>query len=249
MDGMILKSVIAVAGGGASGSCRSQRSQDTITVFRAPAWFPQHASAGSAVPELSELERDLNGLEAALRRLENEYNMYFGGQLPRPPWESRRRVEALLRRFDRAYIQSAVDRFRVTTLQSRFSTFAELWDRAMRAREEGRPGPFSRAARTGAAAPQGGAQPSEQVVGAAVVSDVAGDVQAVEALYESLLAARRTVGSEEPLPFDRFAEIVKGHVSKLQRAGSRRVAFRVTVKDGKVAFTARGVKGADDASS
>jgi hypothetical protein len=191
---------------------------------------------------LTELERDLNGLEAALRRLENEYNMYFGGQLPRPPWETRRRVEALLRRFDRAYIQNAVDRFRLNTLQSRFSTFAELWDRAMRAREEGRPGPFSRAGRTAAVAPQPAQPPAEQAMGTVVVSDVDRDRHAVEALYESLLAARRSVGVEERLPFERFAEIVKGQVSQLQRAGSRDVAFCVSVKGGKVAFTARGVK-------
>jgi hypothetical protein len=246
---MILKSVMAVVARGVRRSCRSRRSQDTITGFLAPASFLQHASAGSAVPEPTDLERDLNGLEAALRRLENEYNMYFGGQVPRPPWESRRRVETLLRRFDRAYIQGAVDRFRLSTLQSRFSTFAELWDRAMRAREEGRPGPFSRAGRPAAVAPQAGAPPAERVVGTAVVSDLARDGQAIEALYESLLAARRAVGTEEPFPFDRFAEIVKGQVSRLQQAGSRDVAFRVAVRNGKVAFTARGVKRADDASA
>jgi hypothetical protein len=106
----------------------------------------------------------------------------------------------------------------------------------------------ARAARQVAAAPQTGVPPAEQVVGTAVVSDVARDVQAVEALYESLLAARRTVGMEEPLPFDRFAEVVKGQVSRLQREGSREVAFCVAVKGGKVAFTARGSKGSDDAS-
>jgi hypothetical protein len=246
---MILKSVMAVAARVGPRSCRSRRSQDTITGFDAPASFLQPATAWSAVPELTELERDLNGLEAALRRLENEYNMYFGGQLPKPPWDTRRRVEALLRRFDRAYIQSAVDRFRLSTLQSRFSTFAELWDRAMRAREEGRPGPFSRASRPAAAARPAGARPAEQLVGSVVVSDVARDRQAVEALYESLLAARRAVGTDAPLPFARFAQIVEGQLSKLQQAGSREVAFRVSVKDGKVAFTARGVKSADDATS
>lgn len=201
------------------------------------------------MPELTQFERDLNSLEAALRRLENEYTMYFGGQLQKPPLEARRRVEGLLRRFDRAYIQSAVDRFRLSTLQSRFSTFAELWDRAMRAREEGRPGPFSRAARPSAAGPQASAPPAEQVMGTAVVADIARDARAVEALYESLLAAHRAVGTVEPYPFHRFAQIVKGQVSKLQQAGSGTVAFRVSVKDGKVAFTARGVKGSDDAPS
>jgi hypothetical protein len=198
------------------------------------------------VPELTELERDLNVLEAALRRLENEYTMYFGGQLPKPPWESRRRVETLLRRFDRAYIQSSVDRFRLTTLQSRFSTFAELWDRALRAREEGRPGPFSRSQRTAPAAPQADTPPAERVVGSAVVSDASRDGRAIEALYESVVEARKAVGADEPFPFHRFAQIVKGQVSKLQQAGSREVAFRVAVKDGKVAFTARGVKGSDE---
>jgi hypothetical protein len=200
------------------------------------------------VPELTELERDLNVLEAALRRLENEYTMYFGGQLPKPPWDSRRRVETLLRRFDRAYIQNSVDRFRLTTLQSRFSTFAELWDRALRAREEGRPGPFSRAPRAAAAAPQADTRPAERVVGSAVVSDVSRDGQAIEALYEAVIEARRAVGAEEPFPFHRFSQIVKGQVSKLQESGNRDVAFRVSVKDGKVAFTARGVKGSAEDS-
>ena len=34
------------------------------------------------------------------------------------------------------------DRFRFETLQSRFQKFIDLWDRGLRAREEGRPGPF-----------------------------------------------------------------------------------------------------------
>ena len=201
------------------------------------------------MPELTELERDLGLLEASLRKLETEYNMYFGGQLPKPPWESRRRVELLLRRFDRAYIQSAVDRFRLSTLQSRFSTFAELWDRALRAREEGRPGPFFRGARDAASAkPAEPVPPAERVVGAATISDLARDSATVEALYESLIEARRSVGTEEPFPFHRFAQIVKGQVTKLQQAGSKDVAFCVAVKDGKVAFTARGVKGTGEDS-
>ena len=37
-------------------------------------------------------------LEAELKRLEAEYNMFFAGRLPRPPWETRGRVEALVKR-------------------------------------------------------------------------------------------------------------------------------------------------------
>jgi hypothetical protein len=194
------------------------------------------------VAEHTELERDLQQLEATLRRLETEYNQYFAGQLPRPPWETRQRIEAMLRRFDRAYIQSAIDRFRLATLQSRFSTFAELWDRGLRAREEGRPGPFYKP-RAAAAPPPPPAPPAERPLGASVtVSDVARDTEKIEALYQSLIEARKATGADEPLPFHRFAQVVKGQVSKLQQSGSREVAFRVSVKDGRVAFTAKGVK-------
>ena len=93
--------------------------------------------------ELTEVQRDLQTLEAELKRLEAEYNMFFSGRAPRPPWETRGRVEALVKRWDRGHIDTAVDRFRFQTLQSRFAKFVDLWDRGLRAREEGRPGPFA----------------------------------------------------------------------------------------------------------
>jgi hypothetical protein len=196
------------------------------------------------VPEHTELERDLQQLEATLRKLETEYNMYFAGQLPKPPWDTRHRIEAMLRRFDRAYIQSAIDRFRLSTLQSRFSTFAELWDRGLRAREEGRPGPFYKPPRA-AAEPPPPPPASDRVLGSATVSDLAREGEKIEALYESLIEARREVGANEPFPFHKFAQIVKGQVAKLQQAGNHEVAFRIAVKEGRVAFTARGVKESD----
>lgn len=90
------------------------------------------------------LDRDLRRLETDLRQLEIEYTMFFGGQRPWPPFETPARVEAIPRRLDRVPIQWATGRFRYNTLQLRFWTFADLWDRGLRAREEGRPGPFSR---------------------------------------------------------------------------------------------------------
>ena len=57
--------------------------------------------------------------------------------------ETRARVQAIVKRLDRQQLSNYGDRFRFTTLQTRFDKFIELWDRALRAREEGRPGPFS----------------------------------------------------------------------------------------------------------
>ncbi len=75
------------------------------------------------------IDRDLKTLEAELRRLEAEYNMYFAGRLPRPPVETRRRVTGLVRQLDRQRLSNYAERFRFTTLQTRFQTFVDLWDR------------------------------------------------------------------------------------------------------------------------
>jgi len=65
----------------------------------------------------------------------------------------------------------------------------------------------------------------------------------LEELYESLAAARREAGAAQ-VPFHKFAALVKSQVEKMQASGNQEVAFRVAVKDGKVNFTARALKGA-----
>ena len=66
-------------------------------------------------------------------------------------------------------------------------------------------------------------------------------------LYDSLVEARRAVG-EDAVPFHKFADLVKTQVKKLKTVGSGEVAFRVAVKDGKVNFTARAMKGGSEKS-
>ena len=90
-----------------------------------------------------DIGQDLTRLETELKRLESEYHMYFAGRLSRPPWEARKRVETLVKQCERAHIPNYASRFRFQSLQARFNAFVELWDRALRAREEGRPGPFT----------------------------------------------------------------------------------------------------------
>jgi hypothetical protein len=185
----------------------------------------------------SALDQDLTRLEAELRQLEAEYNMYFAGRLAKPPWETRSRVEAMVKRHDRAHIANYGDRFRFHMLQSRFQAFVDLWDRGLRAREEGRAGPFGHG-RSGAA----GKKAEDRVMHVASFRDPVHEVDKLTELYESLAEARREVG-EDQVPFHKFAELVKGQVKKLRDGGSPEVAFRVAVKNGKVNFTARALKG------
>jgi hypothetical protein len=189
----------------------------------------------------SETERDLQRLEAALKQLEAEYNMYFSGRLPKPPWETRSRVEGIIKQYDRAYIQNYGDRFRFHTLQSRFAAFVDLWDRGLRAREEGRAGPFPQKKPEKAPEPQ---RAEDKIVHVAAFKDPLKEMDKLHELYNSLVEARRAVG-EEAVPFHKFADLVKTQVKKLKTSGTE-VAFRVAVKDGKVNFTARALKPSDE---
>ena len=196
------------------------------------------------MPEQTAVQRDLQALATDLKQLEAEYNMFFAGRLPRPPWETRKRVEAVLKRWDRGVIETSVDRFRFQTLQARFAAFADLWDRGLRAREEGRPGPF--AMPPPKETPRKPEEPETRILYVTALRDPTREMDKVHSLYDSLMDARRKSG-EEVVPFHRFAALVKDQVSKLRATGTTDVAFRVAVKAGKVNFTVRAlVKGTEE---
>lgn len=188
--------------------------------------------------ELPEIDRKLTTLEAEIKRLESEYTLYFSGRLPKPPWETRKRVESLVRQIDRSHISNYALRFRFSTLQSRFVRSADLWDRALRAREEGRPGPFSAPRSRQAAAPSD-LSPAPR---GTTFSDPQNEMDKLHELYDRLTSARRQVG-QAAVPFHKFADLIRTQVSALKEKGSAEVAFQVAIKDGRVALTAKGIKG------
>ena len=189
--------------------------------------------------ELTEIQKDLQALNAGLKQLEVEYNQFFSGKLKRPPWETRNRVAALIKKWDRGYIQTAMDRFQFETLQRRYQTFIDLWDRGLRAREEGRAGPF--AMPPPKHVPAKPKEPEAKIVHVAAFNDPMREMDKLHTLYDSLMDARREAG-DDVVPFHRFAALVKDQVSKLKSDDSAKVAFRVAVVEGKVNFTARAVK-------
>jgi hypothetical protein len=188
----------------------------------------------------SDIERELQVLEVELKRLEAEYNMYFAGRLPRPPMETRKRVEGLVKRMDRMHISNYGHRFKFSTLQGRYSAFVDLWDRGLRAREEGRPGPFAQPRATEERPKRVAAD--DRLVRVTTFKDPLQEMDKLHELYDSLTEARRESG-QDAIPFNKFADLIKTQVSAMKEKGNPEVAFRVALKDGKVAFTARGMKG------
>jgi hypothetical protein len=174
-----------------------------------------------------------------LKRLEAEYNMFFAGRLPRPPWETRGRVEATMKRLDREHIPNYGNKFRFSTLQARFTAFVDLWDRGLRAREEGRPGPFAQPRPTHAPVAK---RPDDRILHVTTFNDPVRELDKLRDLYHTLAEARREAGQED-IPFHRFADLVKTQVASMKEKGSPEVAFRVAIKDGKLSLTARALKG------
>ena len=192
-------------------------------------------------------------LEAEIKRLEAEYNMFFTGRIARPPFETRKRIDGIVKKHDRSYIQNTADRFRFSTVQSRYGKLCELWEKQMNAHEYGRPKRGSQLGVTHAARP---APPPESEASApetpadaggerllhvASIRNTAADGDRVKELYEQLAQARKATG-EAPLAMDRVAALVKAQVDKFSADGSE-VAFRVAMKDGKVSLTVKAVKG------
>ena len=186
-------------------------------------------------------------LEAEMKRLEAEYNMFFAGRLPRLPWETRARVEAMVKRYDREPMTNTAQRFRFGTLQARFVSFCELWEKHLKAREEGRmPGRMRRPASAPAppppppeAAPARVTAKKERddFVHESKIKDPSADTERLKELYQHLTDARAKTG-EAPIPFNRFADVVRAQITKLGGSGHE-VSFRVAMKDGKVMLTAK----------
>lgn len=135
------------------------------------------------------IERELNDLEKGITALRVDYERFFGGELKAPPVPSRRALEATLRRLGNADVEKAAERFRLQSLQSRFNSFAELWEKRLQLKEEGRTGPVRRLARTAPAAP---VEPKKGRTPAAAAGPA--DVAAL------LAAAEAAVGRATPSP-------------------------------------------------
>lgn len=192
---------------------------------------------------LKDIDRDINRLEADLKKLETEYNLFFAGRSAKPPWDARSKVEAAVKRLDRTPIAHTATRFRFTTVQARFVALVELWERTQRSKEEGRAMPAG--ARTSGStqaaarpAPPERQRPGEDVRFGVTLSEPQRERHAVTALYDALSAARREVGAAD-VPFPKFEAMVLSQIGKVRAAGGGDVTFRVYLKDGKAHFTAR----------
>ncbi len=179
-------------------------------------------------------DQELTRLEEDIRRLRVEFDIFFNGGSKRPPYDTKGRVETLLKRLSDDRTLTFAQRYRYNSLCARYNAFRELWRRTMQGREEGRDA--ASAARASAKKEEPKVEPVS-----VICLDPHHEVELVKNLYHSLIEAKRRCGEPtEDLSFPKFHRLIasKADGIKQQRACDR-VRFSVAVEDGHVSFKAR----------
>lgn len=175
------------------------------------------------------VDEELSRLEDNIRRLKIEYEAYFNGGIPRPPNDTLYRVEQVIKRYSgNAARLNVSQRFRFNQLWQRYSVYSDLWRKRLRSREEGREFGMRRRATESHSATR------------VVCRDPDREQAKVDQLLQALVNAKQRAGERtddiDPARFQRF---VREKTRQLkQELGCDSVQFSVTVKEGRVRFTA-----------
>lgn len=180
------------------------------------------------------VDEQLTRLDEDIRRLKVEFDIYFNGAAKRPPYDTKARVETLMKRVGDDRTLSFAQRYKFNSLAARFTAFRDLWRRTMQGREEGRD--LASAAR---------AAKQEAVEGftrtTLVCTDANKDLETVKLLYNALVEAKTRCGEPtDDLSFPRFHRLIASKAESLkEKLGCKRVCFSVDVEGGHVSFKAR----------
>ena len=190
-------------------------------------------SVGETEPSIDD---QLTRLEDDIRRLKIEFDVFFNGASKRPPYDTKGRVETIIKRLGDDRTLSYAQRYRYGALASRYNAFRDLWRRIMQGREEGRD-PVAAAK----------AQAKQQAVAgfrktSLICEDAHKDVELVKDLYSALVEAKKVCGEPiEDFSFPRFHRLIASQADGLkERLGCDKVSFSIDVEGGRVSFKARG---------
>jgi hypothetical protein len=192
--------------------------------------------AGMSVDNQPTVDEQLKRLEEDIRRLKIEFDIYFNGAAKRPPYDTKSRVETLLKRLGDDRTLTFAQRYLFNSLTARYTSFRELWRRTMQGREEGRDA--AQAARASARDEASHTDSSTTFI----CDDAHRDVPTVKQLYDALIEAKLKCGEPtEDLSFPRFHHLIATKTDNLkERTGCDRVRFSIDVEGGRVSFKAKG---------
>jgi hypothetical protein len=179
-------------------------------------------------------DEDLTSFEDGLRRLKVEYHIFFAGNRKKPPDELKLRVEKLAKKLSECTDMSLSQRFRFSTLITRFYVYRDLWRRTLFDKETGTG--ITAASQAGAPAKAAGSTAKPVRIS---ISDPENEEKKVQLLYRALLETKKANSREAPISYRQFAKYIatQTHVLR-EKYGCSAVAFTVAFEEDAVRFTA-----------
>jgi hypothetical protein len=183
------------------------------------------------------IDEQLNRLEDEIRKLKIEFDIFFNGGAAKPPFDTKYRVEALVKRLYDARGMSFGQRFRYNSLVARFNVYKELWRRNIKEREEG-------GAREREAVLVGTAESRMPEPATVRCCDPEAEPDKDRDLYDRLVLAKPYGGERvDDVPFPRFEQMIGAQVRQIKtKLNCEAIDFTVEVADGTVKFKARASK-------
>jgi len=177
-------------------------------------------------------KEDMASFVRDFKLLEREYEQWFSGALPTPPWDTQKKCERIVREYNRNPPRNLSEQTIFSMHQAKFNTYMEMWNRRMRLKEEGKL-PTGRSERS-KRVPQPTA-PREPGAGGG------GGDDHYRKVFESYVAAKQQAGEATgKIKFESFKSALKKQADQLKASrGIQNVNFGVSVKDGKVSVVAR----------
>jgi hypothetical protein len=187
----------------------------------------------------TEIEDDLNLLDAKIKHLKLEYEQYFMGARKREPQVLRGEVQKIVNYYANVPIRNTGHRFKFNNLRSRFFAFRRHWEGTLRKIEDGRYEKHRfqaelhdrerRNANGGKRAAADAGSPGKQDV---------------DQLFEAWVGAREATGQKTTgLTREKLqAQLEQQRSSLRERLGVADVRFRVVVEEGRAKLKASPVR-------
>ena len=181
-------------------------------------------------------DEDLTNLEDWIRRLKIEYHIFFSGNRKKPPDELRLRVEKLAKKLSECSDMTYSQRFRYSTLITRFYVYRDLWRRLQQEHEMGVE-PKGEAASGIDTSSQSPGHPRDAI--RISISDPKAEEEKVRSLYDALLRMRKADSQEAHLSYQQFAKYIATQTHGIrEKYGCSKVAFTIALEEDAIRFTA-----------
>lgn len=186
---------------------------------------------------MANLDEELKNMEEAIRRLKIEYHVFFNGNRKKPPEDIRLRLDRQAKQLSDRGDMTAAQRFRYTTLLTRYYSYRSLWRRMLQEKEKGKE-PKSEQATLSANQSPGAGQSTERF--RISITDPKAEEEKVRSLYDELTRLKQEENSEEsPVPFPQFVKYIAAQTHDIRnKYGCVSVAYIITMEEGAIRFTA-----------